>query len=181
MVKALYKYIVKKYQHKMAEKGLQYWIHELLKCCQSVCKAKWHYQKFVMLVVRAKHRFMNVGILHTNLGVPWTKVQFREYCSVVEFVEQFLNQRDQKLVFYRCLIQFSRVDLQAPDAVFLFYEHYWGREGTVVGLDDLVMEHFREHLLDLYFLHRRVSVCTHDNWICPLFEIDAMVEVALER
>jgi hypothetical protein len=63
-----------------------------------ICEAKGLHQKFEMSMVGAKGSLFHIFFLHSNLMVAGEQIQFGQILSSMQFVQQFIYNRDREFI-----------------------------------------------------------------------------------
>jgi hypothetical protein len=116
--------VVEENKGKPSQEGEQHVVHQGLEGRGSVCQAEQHDKELEEPLVCLEHRLLNVGRVHAYLVVAETEVELGEELDAAEFIEQFLNDENQKLVPYRGNVQGMVVDAKPLGAITLLDEEH---------------------------------------------------------
>lgn len=85
--RAIDKDVIEKHRHIFSKKWFEEFVHGGLKGCQRITDIKWHYFRFVMIVVGSKSDFVNIFLGHADLVEPLSEIKFREPGSIAQVVK----------------------------------------------------------------------------------------------
>jgi hypothetical protein len=83
----------------MMEKRTEDMIHEALESGGRITQAKWHDQKLIVALMKSKFSLMNVFLIHIDLLVARTKIQFSKELGATQFIQEVINDRNGKFLF----------------------------------------------------------------------------------
>ena len=75
-------------------------IHHCLEGCRAVCQAKEHHQGFEQPPVRVKGGLPFVPVLHSDIVIPPSDVEFGEVPGPSEGLDEVVDEEEQVLVFH---------------------------------------------------------------------------------
>jgi len=114
---AVYQNIVKKDENELAKKRAKNLVHQSLKCRGCVGEAERHDHELEVAVVRVERRLVDVLRVHAHLMLAAAEVQLGEERRALEFIEQFVHNRDWEQVADGLGVQCAVVDAEPPGAV----------------------------------------------------------------
>ena len=106
--------IIKEDQNEVPQVGSKYFIHQCLECGRGICEAKWHDQKFIMVIMCVEIFFRDIIRMDLNLVIPRTKIQLGEKMSTMELIQKLINNRNWKLILDCDVIKCSKFDAKVP-------------------------------------------------------------------
>lgn len=72
----VHQYVVEEYQDKLLKILMKDSIHEGLEGGRSIRQAEGHDEELIVALMRSKSRLLNVNLMHLDLVVPCSQVQF---------------------------------------------------------------------------------------------------------
>ena len=106
----------------MTDEGFENVVHQGLKSCQCVGQSKWHDQKLEVSLMSAEWGLFNVVRVHANLMIAAVQIELGEEVCTPELIEEFIDDRNGKLVFNRVLVQGAAINTKAPCTIVLLDE-----------------------------------------------------------
>jgi hypothetical protein len=103
----------------MMEKTLKDMIHEPLKGGGSITQAKWHDQKLIVALMSSKGSLMNVFLFHMDLVVARTNIKFSKELGTTQFIQEVINDRNEKFVFNGEFVEDAQVMKHVPRTLFI--------------------------------------------------------------
>jgi hypothetical protein len=103
----------------MTEKRMKDMIHEALKSGGIITQAKGHDQKLIVAVMSSKCSIMNVFLFPMDLVVARTKISFSKKLGATQFIQEVINDMNEKLVFNGEFVEGTKFRTHAPRTLFL--------------------------------------------------------------
>ncbi|GAB2285951.1 hypothetical protein Dimus_039737 [Dionaea muscipula] len=97
-------------------KNPMYQIHERRR---GISQPEWHDLKLIMPVACPECRLGDVPLLHLQLVISRFQVNLGENLNTLQLIKQFINPRQQVLIFYRHFVKLTVVNAQPHDPVLL--------------------------------------------------------------
>ena len=94
-------------------------IHEALEGGGGITQAKGHDQKFIVALMISKGSLGNVCLFHMYLVVARMKITFSKELGATQFIQEVINDRNEKFVFDGEFIESTKVRTHAPRPFFL--------------------------------------------------------------
>jgi hypothetical protein len=113
--------------------------------------------------------------LEKDLMETGAKVQIREPGSLTDVVHELIEDKVWELGLHGEGIQMSEIDTESVGTVLLLSEQHRGREQAGTLLNDPLLQHFRNLLLDFIFQCRRIAVLSDVNRSGPRNQWNCMV------
>jgi len=127
----------------------------------------------------AERRLVNVVGAHPHLVVAGTRVQLGEEVRAVEFVQEFVDDRDRERVLDREGVEGVVVDAKSPRTISFLDEEDQRREGRVAASNDALHEHGCALAFQLVLLGCWVPVRPNGDWGGAGLEDDGVVTSVL--
>jgi hypothetical protein len=145
----------------MTEKRTEYMIHEALESGGSITQAKGTDQKLIMALMSLKCSLRNVFLIHTYLVVARTKIKFSKELGTTQFIQEVINDRNEKFVFDGEFVEGAEFRTHAPRAFFLKDHDHMRRVGARTRTDNTCGEKFLNNFLNLIFLGKWMTIGTN--------------------
>lgn len=126
--------VVKKDKDEASEKGS--YVHKPFKGGWGIGEAEGHDEELIMSLMSPEGRLGNVGWVHQDLVIPRAQVQFGEDHCPMEFVKQFINDRNWKFVFDCIVVKSSIVNTKSSTTIRLADQKDWGRKWALTWAND---------------------------------------------
>jgi hypothetical protein len=136
-------------------------IHEALESGGSITQAKGHDQKLIVALMSCKGSIRNVYLFHTDLVVARTKIKFSKEMGSNQFIQEVIDDRNEKFVFNVEFVEGSKVRTHVPRTFFLQDHNHKRREQACTRADNTCVKQFFNHFLNLIFLGKGVTIETN--------------------
>jgi hypothetical protein len=103
----------------MTEKRMKDMIHEALEGGGGITQAKRHDQKLIVALMSSKESLGNVCLFHTYLVVARMKIKFSKELATTTFIQEVINDRNEKFVFNGKFVEGTEVRKHSPRSFFL--------------------------------------------------------------
>jgi hypothetical protein len=151
--------IIKENKDKMMEKRTKDMIHEALESGGSITQqAKGHDQKIIVALMSSKCSLRNVCLIHTDMVVARTKIKFRKELGTTQFIQEVINDRNEKFVFNGEFIEGAKVRTHASRTFFIKDHDHMRRVGDRTRADNTYIEQLLNHILNFIFLGKGVTI-----------------------
>jgi hypothetical protein len=150
----------KKKKEKMKEKRMEDMIHEALESGQSITQANGHDQKLIVALMSSKCSIRNVFLVHTYLVVAITKIKFSKELYTTQFIQEVINDRNEKFVFNGEFVEGAKFVTHAPITFFLKDHDHSRRVGAHTRMDNTCVEKFLNNFLIFIFLGKWIRIGT---------------------
>jgi hypothetical protein len=94
-------------------------IHEALEGGGGITQAKGHDQKLIVALMISKGSLRNVCLFHTYLVVDRTNIKFSKELGATQFIQEVINDRNEKFVFNGEFFEGAKVRTHAPITFFI--------------------------------------------------------------
>jgi hypothetical protein len=126
-----------------------------------ITQAKGHDQKLIVALMSSKCSLRNVCLFHTDLVVSRKKIKFSKELSVTQFIQEVINERNEKFVFNGEFVEIAKVRTHAPRTFFLKDHDHRRRLGARTRADNTYVEQFLNNFLNFIFLGKGVTIGTN--------------------
>jgi hypothetical protein len=103
----------------MMEKRMEDMIHEALEGGGGITQTKGHDQKLIVALMGSKGNLGNAYLFHMYLVVGRTKIKFSKELGVTQFIQEVINDRNEKFVFNGKFVEGMQVRTHFPRTFFL--------------------------------------------------------------
>jgi hypothetical protein len=152
----------------MMEKRIEDMIHESLEGGWGITQAKEHDQKLIVDLMSSKGNLGNACLLHTYLVVARMKIDFSKELGTTQFIQEAINDMDEKFVFNDKFVEGSEVRTHLPRTFFLQDHAHRRRIGDSTRADNACIKEFLDHFLNFIFWGKGVMIQTDigrkDSW-----------------
>jgi hypothetical protein len=145
----------------MMEKRMEDMIHEALEGGGGITQAKGHDQKLIVALMSSKGSFWNVFIFHMYLVVARTNMKFSKQLGATQFIQEVINDRNEKFVFNGKFVEGTEVRTHLPRTFFLQDHDHRRRVGARTREDNTCIKEFLDHFLNFIFLGKGVTIRTN--------------------
>jgi hypothetical protein len=142
----------------MMDKRTEYMIQEALESGGRITQTKGHDQKLIVSLMSYKHSLGNVCLFHMDLVVARTNIKFSKELGATQFIQEVVNERNEKFVFNGDFAEGMEIKTHAPITFFLHEHDQKGRVGTHTRADNTCVNKFLNHFLKFIFLEKGVMI-----------------------
>ena len=103
----------------MAEKRMEYMIHEAFESRGRITQDKGHDQELIVALMSSKGSLRNVRLFHMDMMVARTKIKFSKELGTTIFIQEVINERNGKFVFNGEFVERAEVRTHALRNFFL--------------------------------------------------------------
>jgi hypothetical protein len=145
----------------MTEKMTEDMIHEDLEGGGGITQAKGHDQKLIVALMSSKGSLGNVCLFHTYLVVAIMKIEFSKEMGTTQFIQEVINDRDEKFVFNGKFVEGTKFRTHSPITLFLQDHDHMRRIGARTRVDNAYIKEFLDHFLNFIFWGKGVTIRTN--------------------
>ena len=114
--------------------------------------------------MRSECCLQNIGSRHPNLVISRFQINFAKKFCPMEFIQQFFNDLNWKLVGYCGLIEGPIIHTKPLTPVFLSYQQHWARVRASARLNNSCLQRLFYEFFNLRLLKVGISVRSNRNW-----------------
>jgi hypothetical protein len=126
-------------------------IHVALEGGGGITQAKGHDQKLIVSLMSYKGSLINVFLFHTDLVVARTKIKFSKELGATQFIQEVINDRNEKMVFNGEFVEGTKVRTHAPRTFFLQDHDHRRILGAHIRANNTCVKQFLNHFLNFIF------------------------------
>ena len=126
--------------------------HETLESGRGITQAKGNDQEFIVTLMGSKCNIGNVLLFHTYLVVARMKIKFSKELGTTQFIQEVINDRNEKFVFNGKFVEGMEVRTHSPKTFFLWDHDHGRRVGAHTRADKACIKEFLDHFLNFIFL-----------------------------
>jgi hypothetical protein len=138
----------------MKDKKMKDMIHEALESGGSITQAKGHDQKLIVALMSSKGSLRNFFLFHMDLVVARMKIKFSKELGTTQFIQEVINDKNEKFVFNGEFVDGAEVRKHAPRTLFIHDHDHRRRVGACTRVDNTCVNKFLNHFLNFIFLEK---------------------------
>jgi hypothetical protein len=142
----------------MMEERTKNIIHETLEYGGSITQTKGHGQELIVTLMSSKCSLGNAFLFHTDMVVVITEIKFSKVLITAQFIQQVINDRNEKFFFDGEFFEGTKVRTHAPSAFFLEYHDHMRRIGVGTRMNNTCFKQFLNNLLNFILLGKGMMI-----------------------
>jgi hypothetical protein len=142
----------------MTEKRTEDMIHETLEGGGGITHAKGCDQELIVILMSSKGSLGNLCVFHMYLVVARIRIKFSKVLSITQFIQEIINDKNEKLVFDSEFIEGMKVRTHGPSTFFLEYHDHKIRIGDGTRADNTFLEQLLHNFLNFILLGKGMTI-----------------------
>jgi hypothetical protein len=123
-----------------------------------ITQAKGHDPKLIVTLMSSKGSLRNVCLFHTDLVVARMKIKFSKELGATQFIQEVINDRNEKIVFNGEFVEGTKVRTHVPRTFSLKDHDHRRRVGARTSVDNTCVKQFLNHFINFIFGGKGVTI-----------------------